>query len=135
VKLHSVFLRKECILPDRLDLASEPVGISWVRVEAILAPVFDTMIRQAGWHFMWVLPPCARRGIGTTSDAATGRALTRALRGVGHRFNAAELDSVHVTNYPGFYIANVTLQSRQIQQHTSLDPVDAAPNPASFAGG
>jgi hypothetical protein len=93
-------------------------------VEEIPVSVFDTMIRQAGWHFMWILHPSARRGFGMTEDAATGHALTRALRGVANRFNAAELDSVRVKKYPGFYVANVTLQSRQIQEHTSLDTVD-----------
>jgi hypothetical protein len=94
-----------------------------MRVEELLAPVFDTTIRQAGWHFMWVSPACARRGFGASSGAATSKALTRALRGVPQRFNAAELDSVRVKKYPGFYLANVTLQSRQIQEHTSLDLV------------
>jgi hypothetical protein len=124
VKLHSVFLRKGCILPKRLDPLREPVGDDWMRVEEIPASIFDTMIRQAGWHFMWILRPSARRGFGITQDAATGRALIRALRGVATRFNAAELDSIRVAKYPGFYIANVTLQSRQIQEHTSLDHVD-----------
>jgi hypothetical protein len=124
LKPHSVFLRNECILPKRLDPLREPVGDGWMRVEEIPASVFDTMIRQAGWHFMWILRPSARRGFGITQDAATHRALIRALRGVASRFNAAELDSVRVAKYPGFYIANVTLQSRQIQEHTSLDHVD-----------
>jgi len=111
-------------LPKRLDPLREPIGDGWMRVEEIPASVFDTMIRQAGWHFMWILRPSARRGFGITQDAATHRALIRALRGVASRFNAAELDSVRVAKYPGFYIANVTLQSRQIQEHTSLDHVD-----------
>jgi hypothetical protein len=124
LKLHSVFLRNECILPKRLDPLREPVGDGWMRVEEIPASVFDTMIRQAGWHFMWILRPSARRGFGITQDAATRRALISALRGVASRFNAAELDSIRISKYPGFYIANVILQSRQIQEHTSLDSVD-----------
>jgi hypothetical protein len=105
-----------------------------MRVEEISAPAFDTIIRRAGWHFMWVLPACTRRGLGTTSEAATDRALTRALRGVPRRFNAAELDSIHVAKYPGFYIANVTLQSRQIQEHTSLEDIDLrCPRPFAAA--
>lgn len=124
MKLHSVFLRNECILPKRLDPLREPVGDGWMRVEEIPASVFDTMIRQAGWHFMWILRPSARRGFGITQDAATRRALISALRGVASRFNAAELDSIRISKYPGFYIANVILQSRQIQEHTSLDSVD-----------
>jgi hypothetical protein len=124
LKLHSVFLRNECILPKRLDPLREPVGDGWMRVEEIPASVFDTMIRQAGWHFMWILRPSARRGFGITQDAATRRALISALRGVASRFNAAELDSIRISKYPGFYIAKVILQSRQIQEHTSLDSVD-----------
>jgi len=70
-----------------------------------------------------VLPACARRGLGASPEAAANRALARALGSVPRQFNAAELDSVRVTKYPGFCIANVTLQSRQIQEHTSLDQV------------
>jgi hypothetical protein len=126
VKLHSVFLRKDCILPDRLDPLREPVGDHWTIVEEIAASVFDEMIRQAGWHFMWVHGSSARRGFGTTRENATGRALTHALNGVGRRCNAAELDSVQVAKYPGFYIAKVAVQLRQVQHHTSLEmPVES----------
>jgi hypothetical protein len=104
VKPHSVFLRKGCILSDRFNPLREPCGDNWTLVEEITAPVFDTMIRQAGWHFMWMQ--------------------ARALKGVARRFNAAELDSVQVTKYPGFHVAKVTLQPRHIQQHTSLDIAD-----------
>jgi hypothetical protein len=124
VRLHSVFLREGCILPKRLDPLRAPVGDHWTCVDEIPASVFDTMIRQAGWHFMWILRPSARRGIGITRAAATNRALTRALRGIATRFNAAELDAIRVRKYPGFYIAKITLQSRQVQEHTALDHVD-----------
>jgi len=120
VKLHSVFLRKECILPNHLDPLRESMGNGWTRVEEISAPVLDTIIRQAGWHFIWVLPDCARRGLGTSLEAATNRALTRALGGIPRQFNAAELDSVHITKYPGIYVVNVMLLSRQVQEQASV---------------
>jgi hypothetical protein len=90
-------------------------------VEEIPALVFDTMIRQAGWHFMWLQEPCSRRGLGVTEEAAIRRALSRALKGVAKRFNAAELDSVQITQYPGFQIAKVTVHTLQIQEHSSLN--------------
>ena len=93
-------------------------------MEEIPALVFDTMIRQAGWHFMWLQGACSRRGFGSTQEVATQRALVRALRGVSRRFNAAELDAVHISKYPGFQIANVTVQPRQIQRHASLSIAD-----------
>ncbi len=134
MNLHSVFLRNECPLPKRLDPLRAPIGDQWMRVEEIPASVFDTMIRQAGWHFMWVVRPCVRKGFGLSREAATTRALVRALRSVASRFNAAELDSVTVAKYPGFYIANVILQSRQIQEHTSLDHVEGRHPQAATAG-
>ena len=79
------------------------------------------MIRQAGWHFMWLQEACSRRGIGLTEEAAIRRALFRVLKGVSKRFNAAELDSVQIKQYPGFQIAIVTVQTLQIQRSASLN--------------
>jgi hypothetical protein len=124
LKLHSVFLRNGCVLPDRLNPLQESVGGNWSRVEDLPAQVFNTMIRQAGWRFTWVPDSCARRGFGTSRDGATSFALTRALRGIARRYNAAELDSVQVARYLGFHIATVTLQPRQIQQQNAVDCPD-----------
>ncbi|MGA2339503.1 MAG: hypothetical protein ABSF75_06375 [Terracidiphilus sp.] len=121
MKPHSIFLRKECVLPEPLDPLTEPVGEDWIRVEEIAAAVFDTMIRQKGWHFMLVDGPCKRKGLGRTEKNAAKRALARALNGVQRRFNAAELIDVQARKYPGFYVASVTLQPRQIQQYTWLE--------------
>jgi hypothetical protein len=121
VKPHSVFLRKECVLPEPLDPLTEAVGENWVRVEEITSAVFDTMIRQKGWHFLWVDRPCKRKGLGMTEKGAAKRALAHALNRVGRRFNAAELIDIQATKYPGFYVASVTVQPRQIQQYTWLE--------------
>jgi hypothetical protein len=121
VRSHSVFLRAGCILPEKLNPLLKVVGDNWDLVEEITGPVFDTMIRQAGWHFMWMQGPCLRRGVAFTPEAATLRALARALQGIMIRFNSAELDSVQISQFLGFYIARVTLHSRQIQRQTSLE--------------
>lgn len=118
---HSVFLRNQCILPRPLDPLTEQVGEHWTRVEEIPAPVFETMIRQKGWHFMPVDKPRTRRGVGLTESAAVRRALLRSLKRVAGRFNSAELVSVEANKSPGFYIARVTLQPRQLQQYTWLE--------------
>jgi len=120
VNLHSVFLRSDCILPDRLNPCLRPIDEKWSVVEEIPALVFDTMIRRAGWHFMWLQDSRSRTGVGLTEEAAIRRALLRALRGISKRFNAAELDSLQVTEYPGFQVANIRVQTLQIQRHASL---------------
>ena len=131
MKVHSVFLRSECILPDRLDPCLQHIVEGWSIVEDLPALVFDTMIRQAGWHFMWLRDACCRKGIGLTEEAAVSRGLSRALRGISKRFNAAKLDSIRITQYPGFQIANVTVQTLQIQKQASLNPA-FGPHPHAF---
>jgi hypothetical protein len=121
--LHSIFLRSGCTLPDRVDPLRERFCDNWAHVEKIEASNFDVMIRRAGWHFMWVQGSCSRQGCGRTEELAIHRALARALRGINKRFNAAEFDSLRISRFPGFYIANVTMEARQIQQNTSLDVV------------
>ena len=120
---HSVFLRSGCILPDPLDPCLRAIGDEWFVVEEIPALVFDTMIRQTGWHFMWLQGRSSRLGFGLTQEAAIRRALTRALNGVSKRFNGAELDCIEITQYPGFQIANVTVQTIHIQEKASLENI------------
>jgi hypothetical protein len=123
VILHSIFLRNGCILPDRVAPPREPFCDQWTRVESVQASDLDLMVRRRGWHFMWVHGTCSRRGYGRTEESAIRGALTHALRGINKRFNAAEFDSLRVSRFPGFYIASVTMEARQIQQNTSLDAV------------
>ena len=124
--LHSIFLRSGCTLPDRVDPPTGPFCDNWAHVEVIEASDFDVMIRRAGWHFMWVQGSCSRRGYGSTEEKATHRALARALKGINKRFNAAEFDSLRIMRLSNFYVANVTMEARQIQQNTSLDIADGS---------
>lgn len=121
MKRHSVFLRKGCDMPPHFDLAQQPCADGWMLLEEIEAPVLDTMIRHAGWHFVCLQGLYSRSGVGLSRDEAVHQALGRALKGLRMSFNAAELESVQVSSYPVFHIAKVTLQSRHIQQHTSLE--------------
>lgn len=116
MKPSSVFLRKGCVLPNPLDPLRESIDDNWTRVEDLSAHVFNTMIRQAGWHLMRTENVCSRRGFGISRENATSRALARALEGVAQSFNAAELYSVKVASYLGLYVATVTLQPRLIQR-------------------
>ena len=122
--LHSIFLRNGCILPDRVDPLRESFCDNWAHVENIEASDFDVMIRRAGWHFMWVQGSCSRQGFGLTEENAIHRALASALRGINKRFNAAEFGSLRISQFPGFYVANVTMEARQVQKNTSLDITD-----------
>ena len=124
MKLGAMFLRTGCVLPDGLDLTQTRFSEKWMLVENATAATLDIRIRNAGWHFMFLLAAHSRVGIGWTAESATTRAMTLALKETEGRFNAAELGVVEVSRYPGFYVARATLYTRQIQQHASLGVVD-----------
>ncbi len=121
MKLHCIFLRNGCILPSCLDPLREAFGKDWTHVEGVSSSGFDTMIRHAGWHFIWLRGSWSRMGCARTLEAAIDRALARALRAVTKRGNAAEFASVYVTELLGFLISIVTVQSRQIQEHSLME--------------
>ncbi len=95
--------------------------------------VFDTMIRQAGCHFIWMSGSISRRGYGRTLAKAVERALGRVLKATPRQTNAAEFDSVRVVKYLGFHVANVTVHRRRIQQHSQLEAGEKAHSEALHA--
>jgi hypothetical protein len=124
VKLNAMFLRTDCVLPDGMELLQRQFGEKWMSVENVTAATLDARVRNAGWHFMWMQTAHSRLGIGRTAESVTSKAIALALKQTEGRFNAAELGVVKVTRYPGFYVARVTLHTRQIQQRASLGLID-----------
>jgi|SRR6185437_4449505 len=121
MNLRAVFLRTGCILPDQFALRQEPFSNGWTEAIGTVATELDAAIRSVGWHFMWIVDSHGSRAFGRTAEIAIHRALVRALKEVKDRFNAAELDSVHITRLPGFRIARIRVEARQIQRQTSLN--------------
>jgi hypothetical protein len=121
VKLSTVLLRNGCMLPSGFDLRREPFSKGWAEAMETPATELDARIRGVGWHFMWIVGSHSSHAFGRTAETAIHRALAYALRQVNGRFNAAELDSVHVTRFPGFRMARVGVQARQIQRQTQLN--------------
>jgi hypothetical protein len=121
VNLHSVFLRLNCVLPDSVDIGRHAFGKRWSRVEGLSSLDLDVIIRHAGWHYIWLTGDNSCRSWSRTSEVAIDKALTRALTAVPHDCNAAEIDSIKMATFAGFWIANVTLQGRRIQQSTFLE--------------
>jgi hypothetical protein len=119
-----MFLRIGCVLPDGLDLRQEWFCGTWRSVEDTMSSALDIKIRNTGWHFMWLDDAYSRSGIGLTATSAVDQAITRALNQVKGRFNAAELDSISVSNYPGFRTAKIKLHARHIQPQASLSLID-----------
>jgi hypothetical protein len=124
VKLSAMFLRRDCVLPEEMELIQSRFGEKWMSVVNATAATLDIQIRNAGWHFMYLQTAHSRVYIGRTAESPTSKAMVLALKQTEGRFNAAELGLVKVTRYPGCYVATATLHTRQIQQHASLGLAD-----------
>lgn len=70
---------------------------------------------------MWAQESCQKQGFGFAHESAVQRALLFALDAISPRFNAAELCAVQVKKCLGLHFATVLVESRQIQQETSLE--------------
>ena len=119
-----MFLRTGCILPDGLELIQAPFGKTWMAVEDTMSGALDVKVRNEGWHFVWLEDACSRFGVGRTATSAIDKAITHALNRIKGRFNAAELNSVRVSKFPGFQVAKITLHARHIQPQTLLSEID-----------
>ena len=119
--MHSVFLRHNCALPDSVDIRRHAFVKRWSQVEGLSSPDLDVIIRHAGGHYIWLTGDNSCRSWSRTSEVAIDKVLTRALTAVPHDCNAAEIDSIKMATFAGFWIANVTLQGRRIQQSTFLE--------------
>lgn len=124
MKQYAIFLRTGCSLPHGLVLIQEPFCESWMSVEDTTASALDIKLRSADWHFMWLTETHSCLGIGRTAELAYTNAIALALNKIQQRFNAAELSLLKITKYPGFQVARVMVQIRQVQQHASLGLVD-----------
>jgi hypothetical protein len=124
MKQYAIFLRTRCLLPSGLGLIQKQFCELWMSVEDTTASALDTKVRNAGWHFMWLMEAYSCLGIGRTAESARRRAIILALSKVKQRFNAAELGLVKFTKYPGFQVARIILHTRQIQQQASLSVIE-----------
>jgi hypothetical protein len=123
-----MFLRNSCRLPEGFMLKQQRFNDGWMSAGDISSAGLDVALRGACWHFMWIEKACSRFGYGRTESSALTQATTRALDRISGQFNAAEVDSVRMSAYPGFRVARVTAHARQIQRQASLNALDEAAN-------
>lgn len=112
----TVYLRKQCLLPDGLLLQQSSVDTAWNSVKEISGSDLSALIQEHGWHCIWLAGGFSRISLGRTAESASTKAIQAGLEAISARFNAAEVDSLRVATYGGFYLARVTMRVRQIQK-------------------
>jgi len=124
IRAPAIFLRVGSLLPHGLSLRQTRFDNAWMVAEDVAPAHADLAVRNAGWHFMWINSVCCRLGYGRTDEAASQRAIARALSQTEARFNAAELGAVRISRWCGVRVAKATLYTRHIQRNSSPGLID-----------
>jgi hypothetical protein len=86
-------------------------------VKTLNAKKLEKKTRAQAWSFIRAADVSLKSGVGETSQLAIAKALTLALRGISGNFNAVEVLNIHLTQYPWFFLARVSISSCRIQQN------------------
>ena len=87
MNLPAIFLRIGTVLPDNVDFAQKSFSEGWMAVRTTTVNTMDRVIRQAGWHFVWLVESGACMAAGLSEEAAYNHAAVLALKRISARFN------------------------------------------------
>jgi hypothetical protein len=112
----NILLRARFELPDGLKLATDDFREGWQIVRTLNALRLKKKLRTCGWNFVRIGDEALKKsGVGDTSQEAIASALKLALRNITDRFDAVEVERIHLTEYPWFVLARVIVNPYQIQ--------------------
>jgi hypothetical protein len=121
----NLLLRAQIKLPVGLNLATEEFREGWDFVGVRDARLLEKKILKRGWNFIRIVNVWLRSGVGESPQMAIAGALSLALRQASPHFNAAEVNRIEWTQYPGFFLARVTVNPYRIQQNALLPVPDS----------
>jgi hypothetical protein len=120
----NLLLRVHVELPDGLKLATDEFREGWNSSRSVDVRHLEERIRNLGWNLIEINEVTLRSGVGKTAQAAIASALKLTLRYASEHVNAVEVDHIHLTQYPWFLLARVTVRSYRIQQGKDLPALD-----------
>jgi len=120
-KTGTILIKDGTLLPDALQIESEPCATGWRIVKNIDASGLGRKIHEAGWSFFCVAGEVKGIIFGFEKQVAVRRAVKRILANLKlERFNGLEITQVEVNRFLGLPYASVCAHSRQIQENPFL---------------
>src|ERR1700758_3395583 len=116
----NLLLRAGVELPEGLKLATDEFLEGWNLSRSVDVRHLEERILNQGWNLIKIDEGTLRSGVGETEQEAIAGALKLALREVDKHVNAMEVERIHLTQYPWFFLARVTVRPYLIQQGTDL---------------
>lgn len=119
-----LLLRVNVELPEGLKLAMDEFREGWSLARALDVRRLKKRILNRGWRLTKIDHGFLRSGVGDTAQEAIAGALKLALRSVDKHVNAMEVAGIHLTQYPWFFLARVTVRPYLIQRDKDLSVLD-----------
>jgi hypothetical protein len=120
-KTGTILIKDGTLLPDALEIESEPCATGWRIVKNLDASELGRKIHEAGWSFFCVAGEVKGTILGFEGQVAVRRAVKRILANLKlEGFNGLEITQVEVKRFLGLPYASVCAHSRHIQENPFL---------------
>jgi hypothetical protein len=120
-KTGTILIKDGTLLPDALQIESEPCATGWRIVKNLDASELGRKIHEAGWSFFCVAGEVKGTILGFEGQVAVRRAVKRILANLKlGGFNGLEITQVEVKRFLGLPYASVCAHSRHIQENPFL---------------
>ena len=129
----SVLLKKGTVLPSGWRGELSPMG-GWDLVCGDHAFVFDGKLREAGWHFFFMVPAVEASAIGLNPRKTFTDALRRVTHAVDERgLNAVEVTAIERRRWWGLHYVRLTAHPRHVRNSPFLRDLDPHHYPAGLS--
>jgi hypothetical protein len=121
IKTGTVLIKDGTLLPEGLQVESEPCALGWRLVKNLDGNGLGQKIHEAGWNFFCLADEIKRTVFGFHGKDNVRRAVKRILTNLRlDKFNSLEIMYVEKKRFLGFPYAAVFAHSRHIQKDTFL---------------
>jgi hypothetical protein len=121
IKTGTVLIKDGTLLPDGLELESEPCAKGWRLVKNFDGASLSRKVDEAGWNFFCLAGEIKRTVFGFGRKDNVRRTVKRILMNLRlEDFNSLEIMHVEKKRFLGFRYATVSAHSRHIQEDVFL---------------
>jgi len=117
----TILMKEGTLLPEGLQLESEPFSKRWKLVQNLDARGLDRKIHEAGWTLFFMAHEVNATAIGSELKNTTRRAVRRAIAHIkSDRLNCLEITQLAAKRFLGHWRVNLTAHPRHIQESMFL---------------
>jgi len=121
IKAGTILIKEGTLLPECLQLESEPFLKGWKLVKNLSSSGLDRKLCEAGWTFFFMAGDVNATAVGSDLEKTTRRAVKRVIASMkSDRLNCLEIAQVAAKHLLGLPYVTVSAHPRHIQESIVL---------------